>query len=79
MKVSGLLFVVLLTVASLCNAQTSGCEQRDYKCQLANGMAALTADPRNPENYYNLGLIMQRTGAHKDAADIFSLYVAIPA
>ena len=59
-------------------AQTWGCPERDYKCQLDGRMKALQADPKNPENYYNVGLVFQRAGAHKEAVESFSMYVAIP-
>ncbi len=58
--------------------QTPACGPSDLKCQLDAAMKALQADPKNPENYYNLGLIFQKSGAHKEAVESFSMYIAIP-
>jgi len=68
------LFLLALPVYS----QTWGCPESDFKCQLDNRMKALQADPKNPENYYDLGLVYQRSKNHKEAAETFSMYVAIP-
>ena len=70
--------VFALTAASA-HAQTFlGCPERDYKCQLNAAMAAMKADPKNPENYYNVALVFQRVGAHEEAVESYSMYVAIP-
>ncbi|MFN0139494.1 MAG: tetratricopeptide repeat protein [Pyrinomonadaceae bacterium] len=58
--------------------QTWGCPEKDYKCQLDVRMRALQSDPKNPENYYNLGIVFQRSGAHKEAIESFSMYIVIP-
>lgn len=58
--------------------ETWGCPEKDYKCQLDGRMRALQADPKNPENYYNLGIVYQRSGAHKEAVEAFSMYITIP-
>ena len=71
--------VVLALPALSAYSQTSPpCAERDYSCQLEAAMKALKADPKNPENYYNIGLVFQRSGDHKNAVDTFSMYVAIP-
>ena len=68
-----------LSVAVFCvQGQTWGCGERDFKCQLDNRMKALEADPKNPENYYDIGIVFQRSGAHKQAVESFSMYIAIP-
>ena len=58
--------------------QTAPCGERDFKCQLDALTKALKDNPRDAENYYNLGLFFQRMGAHKEAIESFSMYVAIP-
>lgn len=70
--------LLILLGASSVYAQTWGCNERDFKCQLDVRMKALQADPKNPENYYNLGIVFQRSGAHKEAVESFSMYVTIP-
>lgn len=54
------------------------CAEQDYKCQLELRMTAIKSDPKNPENYYSLGLVHSRFGAHKEAIDAYNLYIAIP-
>ena len=71
------LFVVSVAVLSA-HAQTWGCGDRDFKCQLDGRMKALENDPKNPENYYNVGIVLQRSGVHKNAVEAFSMYVMIP-
>lgn len=69
------LFLILFSSVS---AQTWGCAERDFKCQLEGRMKALKDDPKNPENYYDIGLVFQRSGSHKQAIESFSMYIAIP-
>jgi tetratricopeptide (TPR) repeat protein len=75
-------FVVAVSIVTLAflnaQGQTWGCGERDFKCQLDGRMKALQADPKNPENYYNLGIVFQRSGAHKEAVESFSMYIMIP-
>lgn len=74
-----ILFVCVLASLYLSvSAQTWGCPERDFKCQLAVVSKALQANPKDPENYYNMGLVFQRSGAHKEAAESFSMYIMIP-
>lgn len=69
----------LLTLAVVnAQGQTWGCGERDFKCQLDTRMKALQADPKNPENYYNVGIVFQRSGAHAQAVESFSMYIMIP-
>lgn len=68
----------LFGLVSTIQAQTWGCPEKDYKCQLDVRMKALQTDPKNPENYYNLGIVFQRSGAHKEAIEAFSMYLVIP-
>ena len=71
--------LVLISTATAASAQApTGCAERDFKCQLDARMKALQDDPKNPENYYNLGNLWQRMGAHKEAVEAFSMYVSIP-
>ena len=62
----------------LVNAQPAACGEKDYRCQMNELSAALKADPKNPENYYNFGRFYQKTGSHKEAIESFSMYVLIP-
>ena len=75
-------FVVAISIVTLtvlnAQGQTWGCGERDFKCQLDSRMKALQADPKNPENYYNLGIVFQRSGAHAQAVESFSMYIMIP-
>ncbi|MBK8466276.1 MAG: tetratricopeptide repeat protein [Chloracidobacterium sp.] len=68
----------LLLLGSSSYAQTWGCGERDFKCQLDGRMKAFEDDPKNPENYYNIGIVFQRSGAHKEAVESFSMYILIP-
>jgi tetratricopeptide (TPR) repeat protein len=75
-------FAVAMSVLTLAvlnaQGQTWGCGERDFKCQLDGRMKALQADPKNPENYYNVGIVFQRSGAHEQAVESFSMYIMIP-
>jgi tetratricopeptide (TPR) repeat protein len=77
-RLAVLMFCFLSIAASSAHAQTWGCGERDFKCQLDVRMKALKDDPKNPENYYNLAVVLQRSGAHKEAVETFSMYVTIP-
>lgn len=75
-------FIVAISIVTLAvlsaQGQTWGCGDRDFTCQLDGRMKALQADPKNPENYYNLGIVFQRSGAHTQAVESFSMYIMIP-
>lgn len=75
-------FVVAVSIVTLAvlnaQGQTWGCGDRDFKCQLDGRMKALQADPKNSENYYNLGIVFQRSGTHEEAVESFSMYIMIP-
>src|SRR5688572_18251521 len=71
-------FAFVLAFASASFAQTWGCAANDLKCQLDGRMKALQADPKDPENYFNVGLVLIRSRAYKEAVETFSMYVAIP-
>ena len=73
-----LIGVFVALACSVANAQTWGCGERDYKCQLDGRMKALAADPKNPENYYDIGIVFQRTKNHAQAVESLSMYVLIP-
>lgn len=55
-----------------------GCGAKDLKCQLTATMKALEANPRLPENYFNVAIVQQRAGMHKEAAEAFGMVIAIP-
>src|SRR5687768_6367720 len=69
---------VVLSVSSVFAQTFLGCPERNYSCQADAAMKALQADPKNPENYYNIALVMQRSGNHKEAIESYSMYVNIP-
>lgn len=75
-------FVVVMSLLTLAVVntlgQTWGCGERDFRCQLDGRMKALQADPKNPENYYNVGIVFQRSGAHAQAVESFSMYIMVP-
>lgn len=83
MKVSLLLLTMLLSCIGTGLGQqvvdeTWGCGLRDYKCQLDTRMKALAANPKEPENYYNLGIVYMRMGQNSLAVEAFSMYLQIP-
>jgi tetratricopeptide (TPR) repeat protein len=79
MKNAFLIFACAFVFASHVLAQkTSGCGERDLKCQADVLTKATQADPKNPENYYNLGVVLQKNGSHKEAVQSFDMYVAMP-
>src|SRR5690242_2258341 len=73
-----LLGCLLLLAPSTTRAQTWGCPEKDYTCQLGRLMRALQDDPKEPGNYFNIGLVFQRMGDHERAINSFSMYIAIP-
>lgn len=77
-RIALLALSLLMLSAFTASAQTWGCGERDLKCQLDSRMKALQEDPKNPENYYNLGIVFQRNGSHKEAIESYSMYVMIP-
>ncbi len=78
MKKSFLLILIVAGLSQTNFAQTWGCPERDYKCQLDVRLKALQANPKDPENYYNLGIVYSRAGAHAEAVEAYSMYIAIP-
>ncbi|HRI04030.1 MAG TPA: tetratricopeptide repeat protein [Pyrinomonadaceae bacterium] len=79
MKRIGLFFACFLfLLVPTVSAQSWGCPERDYKCQLDVVSKALKDDPKNPENYYNIGIVLQRSRAYNEAIESFSMYVSIP-
>jgi tetratricopeptide (TPR) repeat protein len=73
-----LICFLLLLLPFVLDAQTTACGEKDYRCQMNELLAALKADPKNPENYYNFGRFYQKTGNHKEAIESFSMYILIP-
>ena len=71
------LFVAVYPAAAQVE-QSWGCDAKDFKCQLTATMKALTANPRLPENYFNVAIVQQRAGMHKEAAEAFGMVIAIP-
>ena len=78
MKTLPIFFAVLALCASSIAAQNFGCPERNYSCQLAAVRKALEADPKNPENYYNVALVFQRSGNHEFAIEGYTMYISIP-
>lgn len=69
---------VFLFAALPGKAQTWGCGEKDYKCQLDVRMKALQDNPKDPENYYNLAIVFQRAKAFKQAVETYTMYLSIP-
>lgn len=78
MKTLLLCFLICLVLTSSIFSQTWGCPELDYNCQSKAVMKALQADPKNPENYYNMGIVFQRSRSHKEAVESFTMYISIP-
>lgn len=70
---------VIALAASPVSSQTFfGCPERNYSCQLERATKALTADPKNPQSYWNLASVWQRGGYHKEAIETYTMYILIP-
>lgn len=78
MKIRLLGFLICLVLTSSVFSQTWGCPELDYDCQSKAVMKALQADPKNPENYYNMGIVFQRSRRHKEAVESFTMFISIP-
>ncbi len=73
------LILITAILASPVFAQTApACGEKDYTCQLKAATRAVAADPKNPEGYYNVAIVLQRSGNHKEAIEFYSMYIAIP-
>lgn len=72
------ILILILTASSTYSQTAPPCGETDYKCQLDAAMKAQQADPKNPEGYYKVARIMQKAGAHKEAIEMYSMYVSIP-
>lgn len=72
------IFLILVSTARAQADETWGCAPKDYKCQLDTVLKAMKANPKEPENYYNMGIVFQRMGSHKEAIEAYSMYVSIP-
>lgn len=55
-----------------------GCGKQDYRCQIDALTRSQKEDPKNPENYYNMGVVFQRAGAHAEAIQTLNMYIVIP-
>jgi tetratricopeptide (TPR) repeat protein len=73
-----IIFIATVLASPVFTQTLPVCPERDYSCQLNAAMKTLEADPKNPENYYNLGLVLQRGGNHKQAIESYSMYISIP-
>ena len=73
-----LFFILLLTASSTYPQTSPACGEKDYKCQLDAAVRAQQADPKNPEGYYKVAIILQKAEAHKEAIEMYSMYINIP-
>ena len=80
MKRFGLVFGCLVFLASTFAAfgQAPACAATDYLCKITALNKAMQADPKDPENYYNLALAYQNSGRYAEAVDMYGKYVAMP-
>ncbi len=77
-RASILLISLIFLLCSTASFAQVKCGENDLKCQLDAAMAALKADPKNPENYYNVAYVFQKSGSHEAAVEGFTMYVSIP-
>ncbi len=78
MKTGILILSLVVSITATNYAQTFGCAEKDYECQLGRALRAIQDGPDNPENVYNIGLVYQRMGDHPRAINSFSMYIASP-
>ena len=71
--------VLFLACSNYISAQTPApCADTDSVCKINTLLKKIQADPKEPENYYNLGLAYQKAGNYKQSAELYSMYVALP-
>jgi len=73
-----IILILLLAASSAYSQSYPGCGANDLKCLGDAALKAMQANPKDPENYYNLALVFQRNGSHKEAVEAFGMYIAIP-
>lgn len=59
------------------NAQAVKCDPKDYSCQTKEILARIQKNPRDIEAYYEMGIVYQKSGFHKEAVEMFSMYLAV--
>src|ERR1041384_5917006 len=74
--VIAILGVLFLTAGSAA-AQNSPCGAKDYDCKITYYQNQIKTDPKNTENYYNLGIAFLNKGDYAQSVAMFDLYLAI--
>lgn len=74
---SFLAFFAGILTAPTANAQAVTCGEKDYSCRLKVLMDQVKANPKDIEVYYNIGIVFQQSGSHKQAEEMFSMYLAV--
>lgn len=67
----------ILLPAFTAYGQAVKCGEKDYSCRLKVLMAHIQANPKDIEAYYDVGILFQQTGNHKEAEEMFSMYLAV--
>ena len=79
-KLSTFFSFVLIAFSSLgvMGQAAAPCADTDNVCKINTILKKIQTDPKEPENYYNLGLAYRRSGNFKQAVELYSMYIAIP-
>jgi len=70
--------VVALGASPVFGQKFFGCAEKNYRCQLDGAMKALEANPKDPDGYYHLAMVWQRSGNHQQAIETYTMYILIP-
>ena len=62
----------------MCQLRLGAVVKETSNANLMAEMKALKSDLQEPGKLYNLGIVFQRSGAHKEAVESFSMYILIP-
>ena len=72
------LFTLLLSTGSLSVlAQDIKCGATDYVCQRKVVLAQMAVNPKDVENYYEMGRLYQLSGNDKEAVEMFTMYITV--
>jgi tetratricopeptide (TPR) repeat protein len=58
-------------------AQGAKCDPQDYGCQTKEILARIQKNPKDIEAYYDIGIVYQKSGFHKEAVEMFSMYLTV--
>jgi tetratricopeptide (TPR) repeat protein len=67
----------MLLPAMFAQAQAAACGEKDYRCRLNVLLAHIQANPQDIEAYYDVGVLFQQTGNHKEAEEMFSMFLMV--